>query len=160
MDQIVKGFLRKIGHLIKYEAEVRKIQLMPDGVEVTYKDQHGSTVRAQADYCISNIPLPVLQNIPANFSEEYKNAVTQGRFDPTCKVGWQANERFWESENYQIYGGISWIDHIITQVWYPSHDYFSRKGTLTGAYNYDNDATEFAKLSLKQRLVIALEGAQ
>lgn len=160
MDQIVKGFLRKIGHLIKYEAEVREIQLMPDGVEITYKDQHGSTIRAQADYCISNIPLPVLQNIPANFSDEYKNAVTQGRFDPTCKVGWQANERFWESENCQIYGGISWIDHIINQVWYPSYDYFSKKGTLTGAYNYDNDATELGKMSLKQRLVIALEGAQ
>src|SRR5918997_2975223 len=160
MDQIVKGFLHKIDHMIKYDAEVREIQLVPDGVEITYRDQHGSTVRAQADYCISNIPIPVLQNIPANFSDEYKNAVTQGRFDPTCKVGWQANERFWESGKYQIYGGISWIDHIITQLWYPSYDYFSRKGTLTGAYNYDNDATEFGKMSLKQRLVIALEGAQ
>jgi monoamine oxidase len=102
MDQIVKGFLRKIGHLIKHEAEVREIQLVPDGVEIIYKGQHGSTVRAQADYCISNIPLPILQNIPANFSDEYKNAVAQGRFDPTCKVGWQANERFWESERYQF----------------------------------------------------------
>ena len=160
MDQIVKGFLRKIGHLIKYEAEVREIQLAPDGVNVTYKDQHGSTFCAHADYCISNIPLPVLQKIPVNFSNEFKNAVARGRFEPTCKLGWQANKRFWESERYQIYGGISRIDHNITQVWYPSCDYLSRKGTLLGAYNYDNDAIELGKMSPKQRLVIALEGAQ
>ena len=50
------------------------------------------------------------------------------------KVGWQA-ERFWETKD-QIYGGISWTTDVITQIWYPSTGYLSRKGTLTGAYMY------------------------
>ncbi len=160
MDQIVKGFLCKIGHLIHYGSEVQEIQLVEDGVEVTYKGPLGRTFHTRADRCISNIPLPVLQKIPANFSPEFKQAVDRGRFASTCKVGWQANERFWESDKYQIYGGISWIDHTITQMWYPSYDYFTKNGTLTGAYNFDDDAVKLGNLSLKERLAMAREGAR
>jgi monoamine oxidase len=160
MDQIVKGFLCRIGHLINYGAEVREIQLVEDGVEVTYEGRLGRTFHTRADHCISNIPLPVLQKIPSNFSPEFKKAVDRGRFASTCKVGWQANERFWESDKYHIYGGISWIDHIITQMWYPSNDYFTKNGTLIGAYNFDDDAIRLGNLSPKERLVVALEGAR
>lgn len=159
MDQIVEGFLRQIGHLIHYESVVLKIQLLENGVEVTYRGPFAKEFRTRADYCISNIPLPVLQQIPANFSPEFKQAVDRGRFAPTCKVGWQANERFWESGKYQIYGGISFIDHLITQMWYPSYDYFTEKGTMTGAYNFEERAIELGKMSLEQRLMVAREGA-
>ncbi len=116
----------------------------------------------RADYCISNIPLPVLKNrdnIKANFSDEFEWAVQQGTFADTCKVGWQANERFWETKN-QIYGGISWIDNIITQMWYPSNDYFSKKGTLTGAYNFRDRAKVLGDMSLSERLRVARQGAE
>jgi len=117
MDEIVQGFVREVGNRIEYRSEVRGIQLSPDGVEVTYYDGFtDNEVKKTADYCISNIPLPVLQKIPANFSKDFKEAVDRGRFDPTCKVGWQANERFWETED-EIYGGISWINNDITQMW-------------------------------------------
>jgi monoamine oxidase len=159
MDQIVEGFLRQIGELINYQSVVLEIQLVDNGVEVTYRGPLGRKFRTRADYCISNISLPVLQKIPANFSSEFKKAVDRGRFDPTCKIGWQANERFWESDKYQIYGGISFIDHIITQMWYPSSNYFTKKGTLTGAYNFDNDAVQLSKMSLKERLAVGREGA-
>ena len=62
-------------------------------------------------------------------------------FYPACKVGWQANRRFWEEDQRdeqgniiygrRIYGGISYTEHPITQMWYPSEGYFSKKGTLT-----------------------------
>jgi monoamine oxidase len=159
MDQIVEGFLRKIGHLINYESVVLEIQLLENGVEVTYRGPFAREFRTRADYCISNIPLPVLQKIPANFSSEFQKAVDRGRFQPACKAGWQANERFWESNENQIYGGISWIDHIITQMWYPSYDYFTKNGTMTGAYNFEERAIQFGKMSLEQRLVVAREGA-
>ena len=159
MDQIVQGFLRQIGRLITYQSVVLHIQLLEDGVEVTYRGPRGRTFRTRADYCISNIPLPVLQKIPANFSSDFKKAVDRGRFDPTCKAGWQANARFWESDTYQIYGGISFIDHLITQMWYPSFGYFTGKGTLTGAYNFDRRALQFGKMSLEQRLMVARAGA-
>ncbi|HVT61427.1 MAG TPA: FAD-dependent oxidoreductase [Thermoanaerobaculia bacterium] len=159
MDQIVHGFTRRIGHLIHYHSVVLAIRLLEDGVEVTVRDgQTGETTVTRADYCVSNIPLPLLKQIPANFSKEFKQAVDQGRFAPTCKVGWQANKRFWETDD-EIYGGISWINDPITQMWYPSYDYFTANGTLTGAYNYSENAIALGRMSLEQRLVTARKGA-
>lgn len=159
MDRIVTGFLNKVGQLISYQSEVTEIRLLKDGVEVTYTDRFGNTYIKKADYCISNIPLPGLQRIKANFSDDFKIAVTQCRYEPSCKVGWQANKRFWESNENQIYGGISWIDHMITQMWYPSYDYFTEKGTMTGAYNFGEDAFALGKMSPQERLIKAREGA-
>jgi monoamine oxidase len=160
MDQIVKGFTRKIGHLIQYQSEVKQITVSDDGVEVAVLDrQTGATCTRRADYCISNIPLPVLQKIPANFKFDFKKAVDRGRFAPACKYGWQANERFWEADPYQIYGGISYTTDLITQMWYPSNDYFSRTGTLTGAYIYEEQAIKFGDMSLAERTATALKGA-
>lgn len=159
MDKIVQGFLRKVGDLVSYRHEVRGIKIADDGVEVKVFDaKEGREVTKRADHCVSNIPLPVLQRIPANFSQGFADAVNRGRFDPTCKVGWQSNDRFWETEN-GIYGGISWIDDIITQMWYPSNDYFTKTGTMTGTYNFGDSAVRMGKMSLAERLREARKGA-
>jgi monoamine oxidase len=159
MDQIVEGFKRKIGKLIRYRSEVIDIRLQETGVEVTYRDRGtGARTATRADHCVSNIPLPVLKKIPSNLSPEYKGAIELGKFADTCKVGWQANRRFWETKD-EIYGGISYIHHTITQMWYPSNDYFSQKGTLTGAYNYDDAARELGGMSLAERLDKGRQGA-
>ena len=159
MDQIVEGFKRKVGRLINYQCEVKRIQLDKSGVRVTYR--RGAAERQmRADYCISSIPLPILKSVTKEgFSQEYVDAVAKGKFAPTCKLGWQANERFWESNRYQIYGGISYTDDLITQMWYPSNDYFTSKGTLTGLYNYDACATQFGEMSLRRRIEVARKGA-
>lgn len=156
MDRIVEGFKRQVGNLISYGSEVTAIRISEGGVEVEYTER-GRRATASADWCLSSIPLPLLQKIPANFSEDFKKAVDHGRFDPTCKVGWQANERFWESDKYEIYGGISYIDDTITQMWYPSNDYFTKNGTLTGAYNYTKNAVALGKMKLADRLRLARE---
>jgi monoamine oxidase len=100
-----------------------------------------------------------LQKIPANFANDFRDAVDVARFDATCKVGWQANTRFWENNQNQIYGGISYIEAPITQIWYPSYQYFEPKGTLTGAYNYPPQADSFGALPLPERLRQAREQA-
>lgn len=159
MDQIIEGFKQKIGSLVRYQAEVIDIRLLADGVEVISRDVRTREKRAErADHCLSTIPLPVLQRIPANFSDDFRKAVEHARFEPTCKVGWQANRRFWETGG-EIYGGISWIDDPITQMWYPSNDYFSAKGTLTGAYNYEENAERMGRMGLEERLATARQGA-
>lgn len=172
MDKIVEGFLNfeipdginkgtVLGDLITYSAPVTKVEVHADSVTVAYQ---GGTVNA--DYCVSNIPCPVLSKIANNFSEDptFKAAVDGTKFESSCKVGWQANTRFWESNDYEIYGGISWTNDIIEQIWYPSNDFFTEKGTLTGAYIHDNpgkkvfNATKFGKLPLKERLAKAKAG--
>ena len=160
MDKIVDGFLRRIGKLIQYETEVLNIQTKDDGVTVTVRDlKTGVRSNVHADYCISNIPLPILSKIKNNFTDDFSKAVDTCIYDPTCKLGWQANRRFWEDDKNQIYGGISYTDDPITQMWYPSYDYFTRNGTLTGVYNYDKDAIAFGNMSLEERIATARKGA-
>jgi monoamine oxidase len=165
MDQVVKAFERRIGtERITRGATVVKVESSDGGVQVTYVrgGKGGAQETRKADYCISTIPLPLLAKVIANdsFSPDFKGAVAVARFEAAAKVGWQAEERFWESPRNQIYGGISWIDHPITQFWYPSSGYFSAKGVLTGAYIYAETARKFAALPLDQRLMLATQGAE
>jgi monoamine oxidase len=161
MDKIVDGFVNKIGSLIQYNTKVLDIQISDTGVTVVVEHE-GQQRKLEADYCISNIPLPLLKDkkkINNNFSPDFEAAVNRCKYDPTCKLGWQANSRFWENDKWQIYGGISYTDDTITQMWYPSYDYFTKNGTLTGVYNYDQNAIDFGNLSPSDRIKDARRGA-
>jgi monoamine oxidase len=165
MDKFANALAKQVesGSTLIKNAEVVQVMNGANGVRVTYRDRvSGQQTEVSADYCLANIPLPILRKLIDNgtFAPDYKQAVGAVDFANTCKVGWQANERFWESPENQIYGGISWINHPITQMWYPSSGYFTEKGVLTGAYNYGDVAKAFGKESLDKRLSIALEGAE
>lgn len=146
---------------VRYNAPVHGIQLDGTGVQVGWTEDGADRVD-RFDYCLSNIPIPVLRKQVAlhGFTDDFRSAVQDTPFAAACKVGWQANRRFWESERYQIFGGISWIDHEITQIWYPSNDYFSPtdKGTLTGAYNSYVKAETLGDRSHEERLGVARKG--
>lgn len=166
MDQIWKAFLRTpVGKRIQYRREVVRVDNITEGGEARIKVTHrpsGSSGGGEAiiaDWCISTIPLPILAKVGNNFTPDYAKAVASVNFANTCKVGWQTNSRFWETKN-QMYGGISYTTDNITQMWYPSWDYFGKKGILTGAYNYDADAEKMASLGLRQRLELAMKGGQ
>ena len=169
MDMIWRyGFLQKspVGRFIYYNHEVVNVENVTDGgkpkVRITFRPSGGLAQvvsSVNADYCISTIPMPILSNIikDNNFAQDYKTAVAGVKFAPTCKVGWQTNTRFWET-NDEMYGGISYTTDPITQMWYPSWAYFKQKGILTGAYNYDQDAINFGNYSLQKRLAEAMKG--
>ncbi|WP_435603491.1 FAD-dependent oxidoreductase [Streptomyces sp. bgisy130] len=170
MDHIVKALAReakRAGAKIVLGAEVREIEIGPRGLGVSLKYRKGDDeLQADARYCVSNIPVPVLRKIKlTHFSDPFQQALRVVEFEKTCKVGWQANRRFWEGDlggtddTEGIYGGISWTGHNITQMWYPSNDYFSTKGTLTGAYNFGTAAETLGKLTPEKRLQLAREGA-
>lgn len=171
MRKIVDALAQRIGvGTIKTNMPATRISQERDGrVTVTFRDGKSTT----ADCCVSTIPLPILAKLlDTTFDKGYRDAVGVVEFAKTCKVGWQATERFWENlrgsdgtNGPQIFGGISWINHPITQVWYPSADFFaSGPAVLTGAYNYDSAnapvATRFGKLSLTQRLELAMKGGE
>ncbi|MGP3968075.1 flavin monoamine oxidase family protein [Streptomyces sp. 6N223] len=169
MDHIVRALVRAIEDTavpgeqpILLDSPVTRVELLRDGVRVHWEG--GPEEGEPADYCLSSIPLPVLSESVelVGFSDPYLEAIDHVRFAPTCKVGSQANRRFWESNEEQIYGGISYTEHPITQVWYPSNDYQREdgKGTLTGAYNYDDDALAMGEMSWEDRLELAREGAR
>jgi monoamine oxidase len=99
----------------------------------------------------------------------------------TTKVGWQADRTLWQGKPFHthtdseglfvttcedpeigvvpIYGGISWTEHAITQIWYPSEAYHDRKGVLTGAYNFSKNAADSGRMTVEKRLDQARAGA-
>jgi monoamine oxidase len=160
MDQIVKAFEQRVGRILRTNAEVVRITLADQGVEVHYR-RLGRDEVIKVDYCVSNIPAPVLCGLALeNFSEPFLDAIGTVPFEATCKVGWQAEQRFWENDDNQVYGGISWTDDIINQVWFPSNDYFSARGTLTGAYNFSEPAEELGRMHPLDRLTTARDCAK
>src|SRR5205085_4546800 len=120
--------------------EVREIRRKRQGVRVAYRDRRGggATRSIAGDYCVCTIPLPVLATIPADFSTDVRGAITAPTYAKVVKIAFQANRRFWEADD-QIYGGISWTEQDITQVWYPSSGFQDRKGVLVGSYIRNDD---------------------
>jgi monoamine oxidase len=162
MDRIERAMAVRLGSRVRLNREVVRVEMLEDGRRVRVVHRNTATGGGQqeltADLCISTIPLPILARTPNNFTEDFQRAIARVPFAPTCKVGWQADGRFWEEDD-QIYGGISYIDHPITQMWYPSSGFFGRKGVLTGTYNYEEDALDFGRMTPAQRLEKAAEGA-
>jgi monoamine oxidase len=113
----------------------------------------------RADYCLSNMPLPKLAKLKANLSPDFRAAVDYARIGALYKLAWQANRRFWEEPPYNIYGGISYTDRPITQMWYPSNDYMSRRGIVAGSYSYFEQAQEYGRMTLAERIVAARRDA-
>ena len=93
----------------------------------------------------------------------------------TTKVGWQADRKLWQGspireDNLQvedsevgvvpIFGGISWTDNEIQQIWYPSTAYQDQKGVLTGAYNFGEIAHRWGTWPVEKRLEHARNDAR
>ncbi len=151
MDRIAAAFERRVGDRITFGVAVTEIRRVGDRTRIVYQDKtSGGEQATEADYCICTIPLSILRDIESDFSEPTATAIQESLYDPACKLGWQAERRFWE-EDLGIYGGISWTEREITQIWYPSSGFHSDKGILLGAYNYGRTARQFGDLSPADR---------
>ncbi len=161
MDQIPRAFERRIKTKILYNAPVRSIMNRSDHVQVVYTDPKDGSDRAlQADYVINNVPFHLLLGIDNNFSTEYRAALAAVPAGKLFKIGLQARRRFWETDDH-IYGGITWTDSPITQIWYPSTNFHGKKGVLLGAYTFsDEDGARFGRMAPQERIRTALSQAE
>jgi monoamine oxidase len=74
----------------------------------------------------------------------------------TGKIGLQFKRRFWE-EDENLFGGITHANNELTQIFYPSNDYLSKKGILIGYYNFNETAVKVGSLANAGREKLALE---
>jgi monoamine oxidase len=133
MDRLPAALAARLGNRITYRAAVREIRQSERGVWVVYADVQGRPRRIDADYCISTIPLPVLNDIEKDMSQPVRSAIAAARYDGAGKIGLQFKRRFWEQDD-EIYGGRSWTDQEVGQIIYPSHGFTTAKGVLVGYY--------------------------
>ncbi len=150
MDAIVNALAQRLTGRIEKQAEVTEFHNTEDGVQVTYKTGSRELKTVKADFCICTLPLKVLAGLKTNLSSDHADAIRSVAYMPTVKVAYQASRRFWEEDD-AIYGGISYINHPITQLWYPCSDFHSGKGVLVGAYAYYGDARRLAALKPEAR---------
>lgn len=157
-DNIVKRFVRNITSPIITGAPVQSIRLREDGVDVVY-DRGGRPELISADYCFNCIPKHLLHGIPNNFPREYLTAMANVGRGKLFKIGLQMNERFWEKEN--IYGGITWTNQEVEQIWYPTHGIHGRKGIVLGAYVFNDQTNDLlARMTPAERIALAIENGE
>jgi len=186
MDMIWQAFLAQpaspsgsapeIRDLVQLGAEVVAIDAVEGGARVEIRLASGEASRF--DYVIATGSpkyLSALESATAfapGIVEDLKRVI----YDWGGKYGWQGKSQFWIEED-DIFGGISWVDTIIEQIWYPSYGYNSWTGVLTGAYVHNDlfvdidgnpvgevtpqirqNATEWGRMSQAQRKAAALHG--
>ena len=135
MMEIPLAFERAMGDRVTLNAEVRSIRQTADGVRVVYRNTRtGQEQEETADYCVSCLPMAVLQRVDVNLSSEMSEAVAAAEHNGAAKMGLQMARRFWE-EDEGIFGGHLWSRSLqIGEFSYPSNDYFSSNGVLLGFY--------------------------
>lgn len=162
MDAIAKAFEKRVRALIRYRSVVKAIRQTPEGVRIVYRQGgRGADEAIDADFAVCSIPAPVLKDIPNDLSPETRATIESITFVPAVKIAFQTRRRFWE-EDQAIYGGISWTDQDITQIWYPPYGYHRDKGVIVGAYIWDDrPGVRFGGMTPPERLRAAVaEGEQ
>ena len=144
MDHIPRAFEKKLGSIIRHNAQVMRIRQSPGGVSVSYKDRvSGRVETVDADYCICAMPLTTLRDVDADFAPDVAAVIQHAIYDSAYKIAWQSR-RFWEQDD-NIYGGLSFLRQTVDVVWYPSYGLFSPKGAIISGYSIEN-GTPFGKL--------------
>lgn len=151
MDQFPKGFQRKIGDRITFGAEILSIHQTNDGVQVVYKNvKSGAMKQLTADYCVSCLPLTVLQKLEVNLAPETMKAIKATPYSPSAKIGLQMKRRFWEEDD-QIFGGHMYSNLPIGDLAYPSWGYWGNKGIILGFYG-SGQIEDLVKKPVKDRV--------
>jgi monoamine oxidase len=151
MDQIPKGFQRKIGDRITLGAEIVSVHQSNDGVQIVYENlKTGAMRQVTADYCVSCLPLSILQRLDVNLSPETMKSVKATPYSPSAKIGLQMKRRFWEEDD-KIFGGHLYTNLPVGELSYPSWGYFGNKGIILGFYG-SGQINNLVKKPFKDRI--------
>ncbi len=155
MDRIARAFETRVLSDTVFEAVVTEIRKTANGTRVVYDDIFGTPTAIDADFCIVTIPATVLASIPNDFSAGHQTEISNFNYTSAVRIAFQSR-RFWE-QDHNIYGGISWTDQDITQIWYPNYGFGQTNGIVLGAYIFDGPPGDnFTSQTPAQRINSAL----
>ncbi|MEU4690765.1 FAD-dependent oxidoreductase [Actinoplanes sp. NPDC023714] len=156
MDRIATALAAAAGrHRIRLGARVLTVTGRDADVVVTYR-QGGREHAITADFCVAALPPHLLAKIPHNFSAEVSAALAAFVPFAAGKIGLEYRSRWWETD-LRIYGGPTFTDLDITQIWYPSSGFHDRRGLVVGYYNFGEVAEAYGALSPAARTARAIE---
>ncbi len=135
MDRIPYAFAKALGDTVQFGSPVTEIRKTAKGVRIGYT-QAGVQKTIEADYCVCGMPLILLKKIPNDFSAPFKKMIAECTYAGAYKIAWESR-RFWE-QDYNIYGGLEFLNTGCSPVWLPSAGLFSPRGVLVSGYGFDS----------------------
>lgn len=141
MDKIPYAFAKSLGDVVKYNAPVTEIRKTARGVRIGY----GAGKSIEADYTVCTLPLNLMRKIPNDFDAPYKKVIAECTYASAYKVAWESR-RFWE-QDYNIYGGLEFVNTGCSPIWFPSAGIFSERGIVVSGYT-DETNIPFGKLAI------------
>jgi len=147
MDRIPYAFAKALGPVVKFNSPVTKIKKTSTGVAVTYK-QGDAEKEINASYCVIAMPFEILKRIPHDLSPEFAKVVDESIPAGSYKIAWESR-RFWE-QDYNIYGGLSFLMQGPSPVWYPSSRLMHPTGVVVAGYTEEQN-TPFWNMTLEQK---------
>jgi monoamine oxidase len=154
MDRLAFALYEKVKDKVLLGARVTEFRRTNPGVRVVY-ERNGTTSEVTGDFGICTIPPPVMRRIPNDFSMMVKNTLNIVPFQNSGKIALQFKRRFWEEDD-RVFGGISWTDLPIAEIWYDSHGFLGRKGLINGYYLFGPVCDQVARMSPAERTEFAL----
>jgi monoamine oxidase len=147
MDRIPYAFAKALGPIVQYSSPVTEIRKTATGVRVSYM-QSGATKQTEASYCIMAMPFSILKKIPNDLSAPFKKVVDESTMGGAYKIAWESR-RFWE-QDYNIYGGLSYLMQGPSPIWYPSSRLMHPTGVVVSGYT-DELGSPFYKMTLAEK---------
>lgn len=149
MDRVPYAFARELGKTVKYGAAVTEVHKTAKGVRVAYTEK-GKPMSIEADFCICAVPLTVLKKTPNDFSAPYKKVIDECTYASAYKLAWESR-RFWE-QDYNIYGGLEFVNTGCSPIWFPSWGMQSERGVVVSGYTEEDGIPWFSKLDLPGKI--------
>ena len=148
MDRIPYAFAKSLGSIVQYSSPVTEIRKSAKGVRIGYK-RKGAPAVIEADLCICAMPLTLLRSTPNDFAAPYKKVIAECTYAGAYKVAWESR-RFWE-QDYNVYGGLEFVNEGCSPIWMPSGGMFSERGVLVSGYT-DETGIPFGQMPLPEKL--------
>jgi monoamine oxidase len=152
MDQIPYAFAKALGPVVTYGAAVTAIRKVGKGASIEYMEK-GVAKQIAADYCVVAMPFSILKKVPNDFSPAVKAVIEGSTMANSMKLPWESR-RFWE-QDYNIYGGLSFLSQGLSPVWYPSAKLMHPTGIVVAGYMDEMQIPGFAELSMEQKFALS-----
>ena len=134
--------------MVHFNAPVTAIRKTSKGVQISYTEG-GTAKQIDATYCICAMPFSMIKKIPHDLSPDFKKVIDESTMAGSYKVAWESR-RFWE-QDYNIYGGLSFVSQGPSPVWYPSSRLMHPTGIVVAGYTDEASDPAFLKMTMEQK---------
>ena len=152
MDQLTDSLAKAVNGSIRCNQEVVALRVLENGVEVSWLEE-GQLHTRHCDYVLCTIPFSVLRQMElSGFDDKKLAAIYNTVYWPATKVLFHCVRPFWQKDG--IFGGASFSDQGIRQIYYPSvKNHSSTESVLLASYTIGDDAKHLGMMSEQDRNV-------